>query len=514
VPRQPPIADAGPAHEPDSDLTIEATGAAEIEIQPWPLLWRERAQQRVGASDRQPWIVLATVLCGLFAVGFTITVLAVSLELIATDLDASRATVTWVVTGPLLAAAVLGPTWGKLADLHGARRMYLIGMTGAAVFAGLTALAWTAGSLIAFRVLAAAAGAAAGPASMALINTSFDRERRVQAMGYWALVGAGGPVVGVVAGGPVVEAFGWQWIFIAQAPITALCVLVGYLVLPETPRRPDVRLDVPGAVLIALAAGAALLALNRGPIDGWTAPLVVASFVAAPVLLAAWVAVERRAPAPLFPLEYLRRRNFAFPITNQFLTNFAYMGGFIITPALLQEVMDLTVSQSGYVSILRPLTFAVAGPVAGWLALRSGERRMGVLGTALVAGSMAVFAAASTTSSLGLVLAALALSGIGMGAASPAMAASVANAVADHDLGIAGAAQQMVATLGTVAGIQVLFTVQEASASTDLAGSFQAAYLVGGAACLAGVVAAWFVVPTAWMRTRLQVVDDDRAAAA
>jgi MFS family permease len=507
VHRRPPIADRGPAHEPDSDLTIDAVGTSEIEVQPWPLLWRERARQRVDASDNQPWIVLATVLCGLFAVGFTITVLAVSLDLIASDLDASKATVTWVVTGPLLAAAVFGPTWGKLADLHGARRMYLIGMTGAAVFAGLTALAWTAGSLIAFRVLAAAAGAAAGPASMALINTSFDRERRVQAMGYWALVGAGGPVVGVIAGGPVVEAFGWQWIFIAQAPITAACVLVGYLVLPETPRRPEVRLDVPGAVLIALAAGSALLALNRGPVDGWSSPMVVGGFVLAPVLLAAWVWVERRAPAPLFPLEYLRRRNFAFPIANQFLTNFAYMGGFIITPVLLQQVMDLSIAESGYVSIVRPLTFAVAGPVAGWLALRSGERRMGVIGTSLVAGSMVLFAVGSTSGGIALVLMALALSGVGMGAASPAMAASVANAVADHDLGIAGAAQQMVATLGTVTGIQVLFTVQEAGAASGLEGSFRLAYLVGAAACLAGVAAAAFVVPTARRRPALEVIE-------
>jgi MFS family permease len=333
-------------------------------------------------------------------------------------------------------------------------------------------------------------------------------------MGYWSLVAAGGPVVGVVVGAPVVEAIGWRAIFAAQAPITALCVVVAYLVLPETPRRRDVRLDVPGAVLIALAVGAALFALNRGPEDGWSSVPVVVGFTLAPVLLALWVMAERRAEAPLFPLDYLGRRNFVFPITNQFFINFAYMGGFIITPLLLEELFGYDETQTGLVSIVRPLTFAVAGPIAGWLAIRTGERRMGVLGSLLIALSMVSFTLVAGPDDVVIVAGALALSGIGMGVASPAMAASVANAVADRDLGIAGAAQQMVATLGTVTGVQVLFTVQQAGADGDLAGSFHLAYLVGAVACAVGLVAAAFVVSTDRTRADLHVVDTPTADAA
>jgi MFS family permease len=526
--RRPPSSDSPATHDPASDLHIDAGGTGEIEVLPWPLLWRERMLRRVEDSDRHPWIVLATVLLGLFAVGFTITVLAVSLEEIAGDVGTSQATITWVITGPLLAAAVFGPTWGKLSDIHGARRMYLLGMSGAAIFAGLTALATTAPTLITFRVLAAAAGAAAGPASMALINTSFDRQRRVQAMGYWALVAAGGPVVGVVAGGPIVEQFGWEWIFIAQAPLTALCVLVAFAVLPETLHRPDVRMDVPGAVLIAAAAAAALLALNRGPVDGWSSPVVVGGFLLSPLLLWLWVRVERRAEAPLFPLAYLGRRNFSFPIANQFCTNFAYMGGFIITPALLRSpIFGLTISESGFVSIVRPLVFAIAGPLAGWWAVRSGERSMGIAGSFLIVTSMLTFGAVGPESTLALVIVALALSGVGMGATSPAMAASVANAVHDRDLGIAGAAQQMVATLGTVAGTQVLFTVQQSLAPpeglravdpsrylSEVATSFRWAYLVGAGVAAVAVAMAWFVQSSARATPAFRAVRDAAADAA
>jgi MFS family permease len=237
-------------------------------------------------------------------------------------------------------------------------------------------------------------------------------------------------------------------------------------------------------------------------------------FALTPVLLAAWVVVERRVAQPLFPLDYLRRRNFAAPIGNQFFTNFAYMGGFIITPALLQDVLDLSVSASGFVSIVRPLTFAVAGPVAGWLALRTGERASGVFGSVLIVLSMLLFATVGASSSLLPVFAALALSGIGMGAASPAMAASVANAVRDADFGIAGAAQQMVSTLGTVTGTQVLFTVQQAQAPGGLDASFHAAYLVGAAVCLLGVVTAVLVRSSRAPSDAVQLGPRDRTEAA
>src|SRR3546814_4198723 len=164
-------------------------------------------------SPRYPWLVLTTVLLGLLSVGFTITILSVSIPRIADDLGSNESTLTWLVTGPLLAFAVFGPSAGKLGDLKGHRRVYAWSMAAVIVFAGLTAVAWDAPSLLAFRILGAATGAAVGPASLALINRLFPKERRAQAMGYWSMVGAGGPVVGVVAGGPIVEAFGWRWIF-------------------------------------------------------------------------------------------------------------------------------------------------------------------------------------------------------------------------------------------------------------------------------------------------------------
>src|SRR4051812_30053293 len=284
----------------------------EVQVVPWPLLLKHKVTERVEAHPKYPWIVLATALFGLFSVGFTITVLSNSIPRIAHDLHSDESTLTWVVTAPLLAFAVFGPAAGKLADLRGQRRVYLYSLSGVCVFAGLTAIAPNAAALIACRAIGAAIGAAEGPASLAIINRTFPSERRAQAMGWWAMVGAGAPVIGVVAGGPAVQAFGWRWIFVAQVPLTLVTLFLAAAVLPEVAADRDSRFDLPGAATLGIGALSLLLAINRGPVAGWSSPLVVGGVLLAVAMAIAFVAIERRASQPLLPLAYLRRRNFTF----------------------------------------------------------------------------------------------------------------------------------------------------------------------------------------------------------
>lgn len=492
----------GPGSEPSghtgsTDLTIEAPGVNPESVVPWPILWRDRIQRRVKASPRYQWVVLSTALFGLFTVGFTITILAVAVPRMASDFGTAEATLTWVVTGPMLAFAIVGPAAGKLADTYGHRRIYLIGLAGAAVFAAATALSWSAPSLIAFRVLGATMGAACGPASMAMINKVFSRQARVQAMGYWSLVMAGGPVLGVVAGGPIVEAFGWRWIFIGQVPFVLAGLLIAFALLPDGERAARQPFDVIGTVLLGGTTAFAIFALNRGPIIGWDHPVVVGGFAWAPIGIGLFLWRQKVFAHPLIPLEYLRRRNFVFPIGALMLTNFAYMGGFIMTPLLLQNVLEYGETRTGLLSIARPLLFAIAGPIAGYLAVRVGERNAGTFGAICIVMSMVGLAQVAPGTPDPIIVLVLGLSGIGMGAASPAMAASIANAVSENDLGVAGAAQQMMSQVAVVSGIQILQTVQASRAETvGESAAYGDAYMVGAGVAAVGVVLALFVRST------------------
>lgn len=475
------------------EVGVEPPGADEVVVVPWSLMLQRRVAGRIHGSPRGPWIVLAASLLGVFTASFTITVLTVSLVDIADDLGTTASVLTWAVTGPSLAMAVLGPIAGKLADRLGARPVYLWSLAGVTVFSAAAVVAWDAGSLIGARLIGAALGAAAGPSALAMINRSFTPDRRAQALGYWSLVGAGAPVLGVVVGGPLVDAFGWRAIFVLQTPIALASLAIGFLVLPHTPRGPRHPFDVAGSVLLALGVGSVLVGLNRGPETGWSSPLVVGAFALGPVLLATFVAVEARTPHPLLPMRWFRNRNFTLPITNQFFTNFTYMGGFILTPLLLNEVLDYSTTRTGLVSIVRPLAFSIMGPIAGYLVIRVGERAIGVVGALVLALSMVGMAAVTADTGLLWIEVALILSGIGQGACAPAMIASVANTVEPGDLGVAGAASQTVSQIGVVAGMQILLTVQAAAEDAHGDRSYAVAYLVGAGVAVAAAVAAAFV---------------------
>jgi MFS family permease len=225
----------------------------------------QRLRRRIQEHPNHRRWVLWTCLAGGFATSFTITILGVSLRAIAIDLDSQVSTIAWVLTAPMLAQAVSAPLLGKLGDLHGHRRVYLIGFVVATVVAIATAYAWDAASLIGLRALGQLAGTAAMPASMAMLFRAYEGRERIKAMGWMSVVFAGAPVLGLAIGGVLVENIGWRPIFLIQGGLSALACGIAFFVLLETPRRENLRLDIAGAGLLALAAFSLTFAINRLP---------------------------------------------------------------------------------------------------------------------------------------------------------------------------------------------------------------------------------------------------------
>ncbi len=475
-------------------LSFDSGGVDELGVIPWPILLRRRIARKVGIDHR--WAVLWVVLSGLFTVGFTITLLVVSLDSIAGELDTTTAILTWAITGPMLAFGVVGPAFGKAGDLWGHKRIFVGGLFFAGVFAIASALAWNAATLILFRTLSATAGSACGPSAMAYINRMFEPGERVKPLSYWSFVTAGAPVIGVVLGGPLVEAVGWRAIFAVQAPMCFIGFVVALWLLPGTDRLKGVRFDVWGSLTLGVGAASLLAGISQGRSWGWTSTLTLGSFVVSAVALWAFIRVEQRSAAPLVVLAWFRTRNFAFPMVSQMLTNFAYMGGFILIPQVLGERgLGLADSTKGYLIISRPLAFSLIAPLAALVTIRVGERIAGVVGALGVVLSMVLWATVGLDSSYLFIVVATAFSGIGLGIASPALTSLVANAVDEADLGVAGAMQQLMTQLGAVMGSAVLATVS-VTASPDDMGPFHLAFAVGAVVAMAGCVAATFVRST------------------
>lgn len=459
-------------------ITIEQGGVDEVGVIPWTLMVPRRIARRVGLTRK--WATLIVVLAGLFTTSSTITVLVVSLETIAKDLNSTVSILNWSITGPMLAFGVVGPAYGKIGDLYGHKKVYVFGLFFAGVFAGATVFAWNAPSMVLFRLLSATAGSATGPAAMAYINRLFEPNERVRPLGLWSFTTAGAPVLGVVLGAPLVESIGWRMIFVIQAPLLVGASILAWRMLPQTSRMKNVKFDLKGSLTLGIGATMFLLTINRGHSWGWLSPRILFFTAASFVALWLFVRVERVAEAPLMPLNWVRTPNVILPIAIQSLLNFAYMGGFIVVPQMLEVGLGYTSSHIGWLVIARPLCFSITAPLASYFTMRAGERRSGMIGAFGVVISMLLLASVTTGSSDFIIVAGLGLSGIGFGIAGPALTALVSNAVSDETIGVAGAMQQLLSQMGAVLGSTVMISVHEMTAGgTTVVRSYGIALLTG-----------------------------------
>jgi len=477
----------------DQLVSVDAAGVDELGVIPWPILLRRRIHARVGIDYR--WAVVWVVLAGLFCTGFTITVLVVSLEKIAEEMGTDVSVLNWSITGPMLAFGVVGPAFGKAGDLWGHKRVFVLGLAFAAVFSAASAVAWSPASLIVFRTLSATAGSACGPSAMAYINRLFEPHERVMPLSFWSFVTAGSPVIGVVVGAPLVESVGWEAIFKIQAPMCVAATVLALWLLPATDRLKGVRFDLWGSATLGVGASSLLAAISQGGKWGWTSPLTLGCMAVGLVALRVFVAVERRATAPLVVLAWFRTPNIAFPVLSQMLTNFAYMGGFILIPQVLGERgLGLATATIGLLVIARPLAFSLIAPLAGMMTLRVGERVAGVVGALGVVVSMVLWALVSVDSGYVFIVIATAFSGIGLGIASPALTSLMSSSVEQSDMGVAGAMQQLMTQLGAVLGSAVLTTISVSAGDGNLA-PFKAAFVVAAIVAGLGSLAATKVLP-------------------
>jgi MFS family permease len=438
--------------------------------------------------------VLGVVMVGLFAFGTTTTVLAASLKEVADGLDTSTTVLAWAITGPFLSLGIGNPVFGKLGDIYGRRRFYLAGM---AVFSATTlgsAFAPSAGALIALRALAGLGAAAAMPTGTAIILDSFTLAERPRALGVFNLIGTGAPAIGLVLGGPMIDAFGWRAVFGIYGAIAIAGLLLSVLIVPSDRGGVRVPVDIAGSAALGTATLGLMLGMSIGERTSFTNPLTLGLLVLCPVGIAWFVIAERRAAHPLVPLSYFTRPNFAGPLAGYFLAHIAYMGAFVVTPILLDDVFGYALSVATAILLLRPLSFSLASPIGGRLTTTMGERRTSVWSAAVLAASMALFAVGSSLEAIGLVVVALSISGVCLGACSPSYMSAVTSAAEPHELGLATGMLSTAAALGTVVGIQTA-VLALGDGEPHGASDFRLPYLIGAVAAALMVVASSVLRP-------------------
>jgi MFS family permease len=437
--------------------------------------WRDELLARLDATGRYPTWVLLAALAGMFATSFPITILAVSLASIADEFQADETTMAWVISAPMLLSAVTFPLLGKLGDQRGHRRVFLLGFAGSTVVAALTAFAWDPASLIGFRTLAAMLGGATQPTAMALIFSVTPPEQRVRAMGWWSMTTAAAPALGLFAGGPLVDLFGWRIVFLLQAAFSVAALGLAMVVLRETPRL-RVRFDLAGSIALMFGVGGLMYALGSVRSPASFAEWIPASLVVGGLGMLAFVWIERRVEAPLMPLDFFRNANFSATLATNAFTSAAYMGAFVVAPILLLD-LGYSVTTASYLVLLRTASLTVFSPLGGRFGEAYGERAASVVGCIVMTLGLFLSAGAAWIESLSLFVTGLVAQGAGHGLSQPSITAAIARSVPFHDLGIAGAANRLMGQGGAAFGITLLALAYGGRGTPE---AFALAFAVGG----------------------------------
>jgi EmrB/QacA subfamily drug resistance transporter len=446
-----------------------------------------------GMTYRNRWLALVIVCLGDLMIVLDVTIVGVALPSIREDLGFSETSLAWVANAYLLTFGGFLLLAGRLGDLFGHRRLFLIGI---AVF-GLASLgcglATSQVMLVGARSVQGLGGAIVSAVALSLIVTLFSEPAdRAKAMGFFGFVSAGGGTIGVLLGGILTDALNWHWIFLVNVPIGAAVLISARKVLPGHRAGPaSRRLDVAGAVTVTASLMLAVYAIVNGNEVGWTSARTLGLLTVAGALLGVFLAIEVKTLAPLVPLGLFRRRNVSTANVVGVLWAAAMFAWFFLSALYLQLVLGYRPLEVGLAFLPANLIMALLSlGLSAKLVLRFGIRAPLAAGLLLAAAGLALFARAPVDGAFVVdVLPSMILLGLGAGMAlNPVLLAAMSD-VDESDAGLASGIVNTSFMMGGALGLAILASL--AASRTEsllgsgddqlaaLAGGYHAAFLVG-----------------------------------
>jgi len=328
------------------------------------------------STDRRRWSALALIVTAQFMVILDVAIVNVALPSIKSDLHFSQTNLQWVISAY---AILFGGTLllgGRLADLLGRRRLFVAGLALFAASSLLCGLAWSEGSLIAFRALQGLGGALLAPAALSLLMTTFSegRERNI-ALGIYGAASGSGAAAGVLLGGLLTTYLSWSWIFFVNVPVGVAAIALTPLLLRESRTRPAHRhFDLSGAVTVTAGLMLLVYAMTRAASDGWGSATTIALLAGSAALVLAFLVIESRSRWPLLPLRIFRSRTLSAANATLAIVGAVTFSEFFLLTLYLQDVLGYSAVQTGVAFVAFALTVVVISNVAQWVVGRIGVR--------------------------------------------------------------------------------------------------------------------------------------------
>ncbi|HEX6681704.1 MAG TPA: MFS transporter [Candidatus Limnocylindrales bacterium] len=449
------------------------------------------------APHPRRWRILGLVGIAQLMLILDVTVVAIALPHMGTDLDLQREALTWVVSGYTLAFGGLLLLGGRVADLFGARRMILAGLLLFAAASLTAGLAISAPMLLTGRIAQGMAAAMLSPAALSVIVTIFDGDERNRALGIWSALGGSGAALGVLLGGLLTAGPGWEWIFYINVPIglVLLFTLRSQLPAPPVPAT-RARLDLPGAALVTAATATLIYALIRAGDHGWATLTTAALVVVSVILYIAFVVRQRLAASPLMNVRLLTRRPVATGILLILVATALMIMMFFLGTFALQEYHGYGALTTGLLFLPIALSTMLGANLAGRVIGRAGPRTLAVSGLVVAAAGLAIPAIwyGATAMVVGMTVAAA-----GIGSLFVVASATALGQVAAHEAGLAAGIVSTFHEFGASLGAAVVSSIAAVSIVVGGTEGFTRGFTTGAIVAIVTAVAAFAI--TAGSRT-------------
>ncbi|MFF3939164.1 MFS transporter [Streptomyces phaeofaciens] len=424
----------------------------------------ESATPRQEPDPRRWWGLVVIALAQLMVV-LDATIVNIALPSAQRALGMSDGNRQWVITAYTLSFGGLLLLGGRIADLVGRKRTFVIGLIGFAAASAFGGAATTSGMLFIARALQGAFAALLAPSALSLLTTTFtDPRERGKAFGIYGALAGSGAAIGFIVGGLLTEYLNWRWCLYVNVPIAIVAVLGALALLHDSPGHPA-RLDVPGVLLGCGGLVAIVYGFSEAESRGWTDALVLGLFAAGIVLLTAFVWWQRRAPVPLLPLHVIKDRNRAGCFLTMGLAIIGMFGVFLFMTYYLQVILGYSPVKTGLAFL--PLTAAIitgSTQISARLINRVAPRMLMVPGMLLAAGGMVILTQMTVDSSYtSEILPALLLMGLGMGLTFMPVFSTATAGVAPQDAGVTSATLNTSQQVGGSIGTALLNTIATTS---------------------------------------------------
>jgi EmrB/QacA subfamily drug resistance transporter len=449
-------------------------------------------------KPERKWFVLAAVCVAAFMVVLDIAIVNVALPSIAADLGFSQESRQWVITAYAIVFGGFLLLGGRLADLLGRRRLFMVGV-GLFTFASLLCgLAWSDGSLIAFRALQGLGGAILSPAALSILTTTFTEGReRNMALGIWGAVAGSGAAAGTLLGGVLTSGLSWEWIFFVNVPVGAIIIAVIPRLIRESHADAEVRhFDVAGAVTVTGGLMLLVYALTRASQAGWGSVSTIGFLAISAVLLALFLVIEFRSKAPLMPLRIFRMRSLRGANIVGALIGATVFSQFFLLSFYMQNVLGYSALKTGLAYIASTFTVMGFAAVSQGLVTKYGPKRVLLIGMTLSAVTLAYYARLPVDGNYWIdLMPGFIVGGIALAMAFIPVSIAALTGVQPHEAGIASGLINTSQSVGGAVGLAIASTVSVAFTTDQtpagFVDGFRAAFivLVGLAVLAAALVA-------------------------